>query len=129
MNAITTALRADAYCDTCSPAVDQTTLAISCTLGAGDFKARVAGIEDLARRSLKASRREPLRLHLTYGPEALAEMQDLVAKESDCCAFMDFDLRYDETAVELTITAPAAAATAADELFAHFAPHLAREVA
>jgi hypothetical protein len=129
MDAVTTAARGDACCDTCGPAVDQTVLAIACTLGAGDLKARVASIQDLARRSLKASQREPLRLHLTYGPEALAEVQDLVAKESDCCAFMDFDLRHDEAAVELTITAPQAAAAAADELFAHFAPQLAREVA
>jgi hypothetical protein len=117
-------------CDSCRPsAIDNTALAIACTLGAGDFKARVSGIRDLARRSLQTSRREALRLHLTYGPEALEEVRDLVAKESECCAFLRFDLRHNDREVALTITAPASAAAAADELFAHFAPELAREVA
>lgn len=123
---------ADACCDSCSPAAasnQDTALAIACTLGAGDFKARVSSIQDLARRSLHASRREPLRLHLTYGPEALVEVRDLVAKESDCCSFLEFDLQESPAAVALTITAPIAALAAADELFAHFAPHLAREAA
>ena len=118
-------------CDSCgSPASNEdTALTIACTLGAGDFKERVAGIRDLARRSLLASRREPLRLSLTYGPGALEDVRDLVAKETECCAFLNFDLRDDGGAVSLTITAPVAASAAADELFAHFGPELAREVA
>lgn len=118
-------------CDSCGRAAtdDNMALAIACTLGAGDFKARVASIRDLAKRWLRASRRDPLRLHLTYGPEALDEVRDLVAKESECCAFLNFDLRHDGAEVTLTITAPVAAMAAADELFAHFAPELAREAA
>ncbi len=121
----------DVCCDFCGPgAFDQDTeLAIACTLGAGDFRARVASIRELAKRSLRASRREPLCLHLTYGPEALDEVRDLVAKESACCAFLDFDIHNGDREVALTITAPVAAFAAADELFAHFAPDLAREVA
>lgn len=120
---------ASACCDSCVPAAQETALAIACTLGAGDFKERVAGIRDLARRSLRNSRREPLRLHLTYTADALAEVEDLVAKESDCCSFLDFDLRHDAKATRLTITAPVETLAAADELFAHFAPELAREAA
>ena len=132
MNQLINSSAADACCDSCASGAasnKDTALAIACTLGAGDFKARVEGIQELARRSLRGSRREPLRLHLTYGPEALADVQDLVAKESDCCSFLDFDLQHDSRAVELTITAPISALSAADELFAHFAPHLAREAA
>lgn len=120
---------ASACCDSCATVAQDTALAIACTLGAGDFKERVAGIRDLARRSLRASRREPLRLHLTYTADALAEVEDLVAKESDCCSFLDFDLQHDAETTRLTITAPVEALTAADELFAHFAPELAREAA
>lgn len=116
-------------CESCGPAGDNTSLAIACTLSAGDFKERVVGIRDLARRSLLSSRRERLRLHLTYGPEARNAVRDLVARESECCAFLSFDLRHDDREVSLTVTAPVAAAAAADELFAHFAPELAREVA
>ena len=118
-----------ACCDSCATSSQDTALAIACTLGAGDFKERVAGICDLARRSLRSSHRNALKLELVYGPEALAEVEDLVAKESDCCGFLDFDLQHDAGAVRLTITAPVEALTAADELFAHFAPELAREAA
>jgi hypothetical protein len=121
---------AEACCSSCAPdSSDATALAIACSLGAGDFEVRVADIRGLAKRSLRTSRREPLRLHLTYDPEAFDEVRDLVAKESECCAFLSFDLRHDEREVTLSITAPVAATAAADELFAHFAPEFAREVA
>lgn len=126
---MTTTNQADACCSSCAGAADDMALAIACTLGAGDFKNRVAGIRDLAARHLLSSRREPLALHLTYAAQALPEVEDLVAKESDCCAFLDFDLRATREQVELTIKAPESAALAADELFAHFAPELAREAA
>lgn len=117
-------------CSTCGSAAvieaNDTTLEIACSLEAGDFNERIAGIQALARRALLSSRREPLRLHLTYSAEALADVRELRAKESDCCAFLDFDLRHDKHQVDLTITAPVSAALAADELFAHFAPELAR---
>ncbi|WP_051960887.1 hypothetical protein [Devosia riboflavina] len=122
-------MTASACCDTCFTGDNDTTLPIACTLEADDFKERVTGIRALAARSLRSSRREPLQLILVYAPEALTEVQDLVAKESNCCSFMDFDLQHDAQAVRLTITAPIEALAAADELFAHFAPALAREVA
>lgn len=121
----------EACCLSCgsTESMNDTALAIACTLGADDFKGRVADIRDLARRSLRQSHREPLTLHLTYDSDALAEVRDLVAKEADCCAFLDFNLRHDAAAVHLAITAPPSAADAADELFAHFAPDLARVTA
>lgn len=116
-------------CDSCAPSSQDTALAIACTLGAGDFRARVDGIRALAARSLRSSHRKPLQLELVYGPEALAEVEDLVAKESECCAFLDFDLKHDTQSVRLRITAPVEALAAADELFAHFAPDLAKVAA
>lgn len=128
MNARSTA--GDACCSSCAPTSGQdTALAIACTLAAGDFKERVEGIRDLARRSLITSERKPLELSLTYVPEALAEVEQLVAKEAECCAFLDFTVNQDGGAVRLTITAPVDALAAADELFAHFAPELARAAA
>jgi hypothetical protein len=120
--------QANACCSSCASAANDTALAVACSLGATDFKQRVAGIRDLAFRHLLSSRREPLQLHLTYAAEALPDVQDMVANESDCCAFLDFDLRAGDR-VELTITAPESAGLAADELFAHFAPELARTAA
>jgi hypothetical protein len=118
-----------ACCDSCAPNGTDTALAIACTLGAGDFKQRAASIRDLARRSLRSSRRQSLSLELTYAPDALSEVEDLVARESECCGFLRFELATDATAVRLTITAPVEALAAADELFAHFAPELARDFA
>lgn len=117
-------------CESCGTGTEQdTALAITCTLGAGDFKAHVADIRALASRSLLSSRREPLRLHLTFAPDALAEVEQLVAEEAECCTFLDFELQHDAEAARLTIAAPIAALAAADELFAHFAPELARQIA
>jgi hypothetical protein len=99
-------------------------LAIACTLGIRDLQVRLADIRDLAFRSLRRSRREGSVLHLTYDREVLAEVEKLVARESDCCAFLEFDVARDETGVHVTITAPAAIADAADELFSHFTPGL-----
>lgn len=122
MNTVNTT---DACRSSCATASKNAALAIACTLDAPDFKERVASIRDLASCHLLSSNRQPLALRLTYAAEALPEVEDLVAKESDCCAFLDFDIRAGEQ-IELIITAPESAALAADDLFAHFAPDLAK---
>ncbi len=99
---------------------------IACTLTPGDFRERIQSIQNLARDSLLDVRREPLTLHLTYDPAAAAPVREMVRQEEACCAFLRFDLRVDEGGVHLTITAPEEAREAANELFAHFAPELAR---
>ena len=124
---MTTNNQADACCSSCAP-TDNTALAIACTLDSKDVKDRVVGIRDLASRHLLSSRREPLVLHLSYAAAALPEVRHLVAQESECCAFLRFDIQSGER-VALTITAPESAALAADALFAHFAPELAQVAA
>lgn len=115
-------------CDTSASNRSDTALEIVCTLGAGDFKQRVADIRDLAARSLLRSERRGLTLNLTYERDALAKVKNIVAQEADCCRFLDFTITHEGSEVHLTITAPEAAAEAAEELFAHFAPELARQV-
>lgn len=110
----------------CGPSSDGDEKVIACSLDAGDFKARTKSIRELAERSLMSSHRGPLTLSLTYSAEALDEVRDLVAKERDCCPFLDFRLSNDRDGVHLRITAPQEAADAADLLFAHFAPDAAR---
>lgn len=124
---MTTSNQADACCSSCAT-TDSTALAIACTLDSTSFRDRVASIRDLASRHLLSSRREPLVLHLIYAAAALPEVENLVEQESECCAFLDFHIKSGEQ-VELIITAPESAALAADELFAHFAPELARVAA
>lgn len=100
---------------------------IACTLTPGDYKARVLRIRDLATRSLRTARREPLRLHLTYASEAAQEVRGLVREEQACCPFLQFAVRDDAQGVHVTITAPEEARGASNDLFVHFAPELAQE--
>lgn len=109
----------------CGPSRGGDEKVIACSLDAGDFKARTKSIRELAERSLVSARRDGLTLWLAYAAEAENEVRDLVAKERECCPFLDFDLTQDIKGVHLRITAPAEAADAADLLFAHFAPDAA----
>lgn len=108
-------------CGSCSTDVKQEA-PIACTLDANAFKARTALIRTLSSRHLRQATRTARRLNLTYAPEALSEVRELVRMEQACCAFLTFDLTHDATGVFVTIIAPQAAAAAADDLFAHFAP-------
>jgi hypothetical protein len=93
---------------------------IACTLGAGDFQARVAWIAALNARSLRSHRREDLVLHLTYAPDAAADVREMVAREQACCAFLDFATGEDAAGLQLTITAPEDAREAAELVFEPF---------
>ncbi|MBB3649184.1 hypothetical protein FHX14_005418 [Rhizobium sp. BK619] len=108
-------------CGSCGTDVKQEA-PIACTLDANEFKARTELIHKLTSRHLRQATRTALRLNLTYAPEALSEVRELVRKEQACCAFLTFDLRHDATGVFVTIIAPQAAAAAAGDLFAHLAP-------
>ena len=93
---------------------------IACTLGAEDFQARLAWIAELNASALRASRRDGLKLHLTYAPEALDRVRDLVAREQGCCAFLAFEVEATPQAVRLTITSPEAAREGLDVILAPF---------
>jgi hypothetical protein len=97
-------------------------LPIACTLALPERKLQAERIRRLARDGLRAVRREPLKLHLTYAPSAGDEVRDVVRVERSCCAFLDFDLREHRDGVHLTICAPAHARDAARTLFDHYAP-------
>lgn len=94
--------------------------AIACTLGTDDFKDRVAGIAALNARHLLRKRREDLVLVLTYDLAARSEVAELMAREQTCCAFLKFDMRETDAAVELSVRVPEAARQAADALLEPF---------
>jgi len=108
-------------CVSCSTDVKQEA-PIACTLDTDEFKARTELIRTLTSHHLRHATRTALRLNLTYAPEALSEVRELVRMEQACCAFLTFYLTQDATGVFVTIIAQEAAAAAADDLFAHFAP-------
>lgn len=93
---------------------------IVCTLGAGDYKARIAWIAELNARALTSHRREGLVLHLHYRTDAHADVQELVRRESACCGFLQFDLKPAGSVLELTVAAPPEAVGAAGTLFEVF---------
>lgn len=93
---------------------------VICTLGAGDYKARLAWIADLNSRALRAHHRDDLRLELTYAAEARDEVLDMVRGEQACCAFLDFAIRHEPGVVQVVIEAPERAREAAETLFEPF---------
>lgn len=95
---------------------------IACTLDGSNFADRAASIRDLSRRWLRQVARAPLSIRLTYAPEAEEAVRDLVAQERACCSFLTYDLRNGTGGPVLTITAPPAAAEAAGDIFAFYAP-------
>lgn len=93
---------------------------IACTLEVGDFKQRLAWIANLNRDALLGSRRDDLRLELTYAPHALKDVREMTRREQQCCAFLNFDLLVGDDAIRLVVTAPEEAREAAELVFEPF---------
>ena len=98
-------------------------LPIACILTTDGMTARLALIDALATDGLLS--RTPtdtgLRVSLRDTPEIEARTRELVAAESECCAFLDFDLGRQDGDLVLDITG-AEEARAVIEMF--FAPEL-----
>jgi hypothetical protein len=80
-------------------------MAIACSLSPGDYAQRLRDFRPLFASSLRASRREPTRLHLTLDPSTAREeeVRDLLRREQECCPFFNFSV--EATAAELRIQA------------------------
>jgi hypothetical protein len=91
---------------------------IACTLAPGDYAARTAEIEALARAALRT--REPIAhgLRLTFDATAEDDLRALVAAEAACCPFLTLDLARDGKQLRLDVTGPDDAAPVIDALFA-----------
>lgn len=101
----------------------------TCSLDARDFQDRVSAIAEFNARALKNQERTGRILVLTYAPGTAAEIADLVAKEGDCCGFLDFQTQEGAAGVVLTITVPMDQANNADDLLAPFDGTAAKSVA
>lgn len=97
----------------------QTNADPSCSLESRAFQERVAWIATLNRQFLRSSERNGRFLRLVYDSAALGQVEEMVARERDCCAFLDFELRQG-AAVELIVTVPAHAEEHAEQLLAPF---------
>lgn len=95
---------------------------IACTLGTDDLGRRLAWIRQVTERCLVDHQLESATLRLTYRNDALHDLQQIVAKERECCAFLHYALEPCADMVRLTIQAPEGVASQARWLFDQFLP-------
>ncbi len=94
-------------------------LPIACSLTAAELPTRLAEIEALGRDAL-VCRQADGRLRFRGDERTRERLEAIVAAESQCCSFLDFELRRDGTELVLSIGAPAEAAGVADALASAF---------
>jgi hypothetical protein len=95
-------------------------LPIACALSPDGMTARLALIDALAADGLlgRTPTEGGLRVRLRDTPEIERRTRALVAAESTCCAFLDFDLGRDDGDLVLDIAGPAGARTVIEMFFA-----------
>ena len=83
-------------------------LPIACTLSPDGMTARLALIDALTADGLldRTPTATGLRLRLRDTPAIERRTRELVAAESRCCAFLEFDLTRDEIGLVLEISGP-----------------------
>lgn len=93
-------------------------LPIACTLSAAEQGARAEEWRSLLRESARDESASERGVTLRLDPRAESELRRLVAAESRCCAFLEFDLRRDGSDLLLTVQGPDEALPIIRELFA-----------
>lgn len=86
------------------------TIPDQCTLPTAEQPARVDAYDKLFRRHLRAVHRAgPTASIFTLDPDpaVAGSVAELVARESQCCAFFDFTLRVRSEQLALTVAVPA----------------------
>ncbi|HEX4308256.1 MAG TPA: hypothetical protein VHZ54_19625 [Solirubrobacterales bacterium] len=91
---------------------------IACSLGADDLRRRLEeiaalGAEGLRGRSVEGNARI---LRFRPDPAIRRRLEEVVAAESECCAFLDLGLAEEDGDLVLRIAAPADGRPVADEL-------------
>lgn len=93
---------------------------IACTLTATQYEDRAEAIAELTRASLIS--RDPLpggiRLRFAASPGADQRLRAIILAESECCAFLQMNLREVPPYLELDVTGPTEAAPIIAQLFA-----------
>src|ERR1044072_5660979 len=93
---------------------------IACTLTPGDMTARVALIDALAADGVleRTAAETGIRVRLLDQADLAQRAGELLAAESRCCAFLDFDLRRETGALLLDVSGPEDARPVIEFLFA-----------
>jgi hypothetical protein len=81
---------------------------IACSLTPEEMPERVAEIEALGRDALLGSApgERSFAFRFRPDPDTLARVEAFVAAESQCCAFLGFEIAREDDATILTMTAP-----------------------
>jgi hypothetical protein len=98
-------------------------LPIACSLDADDLEQRLAAIAELGAESLLGHETEGPRHLLRFRSVAATRkrLEEIVAAEAACCAFLDLKLEERGQELVLSIEGPAEAQPMADGLAATFA--------
>lgn len=96
---------------------------IACSLSPGDLQDRLAKVAAIGADGLIGHEVEGGRQLLRFRADAgtRLRLEEIVAAEARCCAFLDLDLRPEGEELVLTISAPAGGRPVAEELAAAFA--------
>ncbi len=81
-------------------------LPIACTLGVQDGAQRIAEWRRLIAEACVSRAAAPgsVRLRFSDRPDVGAELERLVTAETECCAFLGWDLAHDATSWVLTVS-------------------------
>jgi hypothetical protein len=94
----------------------------ACTLPTEERPLRVAEFDELFAAGLRSvDRAAPDRVVLVMDAGVAGQAADLVARESQCCSFFDFDLAPSDDIIRLTIMVPATYVPVLDALTARAA--------
>jgi hypothetical protein len=101
-------------------ATDMTDQPIACTLTPDGMTARLALIDALTTDGLleRIPTQSGLRVRLLDRPDVHRRTRELVAAESKCCAFLDFELRRENGNLLLDISGPEDARPVIEMFFA-----------
>ena len=78
-----------------------------CTLPTAERPFRVAEFDQLFADHLRrAERVDPQTLDLTLDPESLATVEDLTARETECCSFFTFTFTSEDDGLRVDVTVP-----------------------
>lgn len=79
------------------------------TLSTVDRPLRVAEFDELFATAVRTAERigpTGLRIHLPAGEETVSTVQELVAREVECCSFFSFEVRQEPGETELEVRVP-----------------------
>jgi hypothetical protein len=94
-----------------------TELPIACTLSVAEQDERCRTARELAARWLLDWTETATGASLRFDAEAEGPLRELIAAESRCCAFLEFDLRRTGHALSLDVEGPEEAKPIVFELF------------